>query len=340
LLSTQVTSLVAVSISRNEVTHIKKDSSKMSSKAIESKKNSLRILLSNQATLISRGLHSQEAKDSYAALSTQIADLESDLAMLAEIEARMAPDQAAAAQRATTDATVSVAERAASVAIRNVMPSFLPVEDNSRENIRVALRSLVRHGLSEARPEQRDLLTTSDAVGQAVIAQAYASEFLTYAKDYYAPLLNLVRTQYGTGYGTKITIASDLGVGASLVSENGPHTETDPTFSSHPVNTDLLSFGEIRFSNQLTADSGFDLIEQVLKPMYSRRFARGLEKAVLLGTDQAGTTLPNQSTGGLVAAATTTNSATASVVAADDLEVIYESLNDGYHPTAVWVMNQ
>jgi len=142
-------------------------------------------------------------------------------------------------------------------------------------------------------------------------------------------------------YGTKVSIASDLGVGATLVSvENGPHTETDPTFSSHQVNTDLLSFGEIRFSNQLAADSGFDLIEQVLKPLYARRFARGLEKAVLLGKDSAGTTLPNQNTGGLVAAAQTTNSATAGVIAADDLEGIFESLNDGYHSTAVWVMSQ
>jgi HK97 family phage major capsid protein len=77
-----------------------------------------------------------------------------------------------------------------------------------------------------------------------------------------------------------------------------------------------------------------------LKTLASRRYGRGIETALLLGLDSAGTVLPNQSAGGIIASAVTTNSAVAATVSADDLEALFESLNEAYHPNAIWLMNQ
>jgi HK97 family phage major capsid protein len=91
-------------------------------------------------------------------------------------------------------------------------------------------------------------------------------------------------------------------------------SEVDPTFSSTVVSADPLSSGIVRYSNQLLSDSAFDL-EQLLSKLTSSRIGRGIEKALTLGTDVAGTTLPNNT--GLVALAQVATT-TSTIAAASD----------------------
>ena len=53
----------------------------------------------------------------------------------------------------------------------------------------------------------------------------------------------------------------------------------------------LLSLEELQ-------DSSFDL-DRAIRRRFGTRYARGLEKALTLGTDGAGTALPDSATGGL-----------------------------------------
>jgi HK97 family phage major capsid protein len=71
------------------------------------------------------------------------------------------------------------------------------------------------------------------------------------------------------------------------------------------------------------------------------RYGRGLEVAVTTGKDSAGTTLPNQSAGGLLGAATvgTTTATLAADIGWSDLTAVFSALDPAYTITPSWVMN-
>src|SRR6185312_1188181 len=92
--------------------------------------------------------------------------------------------------------------------------------------------------------------------------------------------------------------------GLTLLATEGSSApvETDPGFFSKIVGTDTVTGGLIKVSFQELDDSSFDL-DSAIRRWFGIRYARGLEKAITLGTDGAGTALPNQPTGGLLAQA-------------------------------------
>jgi len=126
--------------------------------------------------------------------------------------------------------------------------------------------------------------------------------------------------------------------GLTLIAEGTTLSETDPTFSSTVVSADPLSSGLVRYSNQLLSDSAFDL-EQLLKNLTSSRIGRGIEKALTLGTDVAGTPLPNSP--GLVSLSqiASTTSTIAAGVGWTDITNLFDSLDPAFLPRSIFLMN-
>jgi HK97 family phage major capsid protein len=98
----------------------------------------------------------------------------------------------------------------------------------------------------------------------------------------------------------------------------------------------------VKVSFQELEDSAFDL-DSWIREKFAVRFARGVEKAITLGKDSGGTTLPSQATGGLVAVAAVgfTTATIAGGIGWTDLTSTYASLDPAYadNPDAAWVMN-
>ena len=211
--------------------------------------------------------------------------------------------------------------------------------EQRRSKLNSAWRSYLQGHHDERIKEHRDLLTSSDGGGGAVVNQEY-SGFLSEALKLYAPLFSYVNLrQSSKGRSVKVTKVDDTSHGLTLLTE-GTVTlaEVDPTFSSSVVNVDLFSTGITRFSNQLLSDSYFDL-EQLLTNLTASRVGRGIEKLLTLGLDQSGTATPNNS--GLVNIATTatTTANIAGGIGWTDLENVFDSLDVAYLPKAVWQMS-
>ena len=104
------------------------------------------------------------------------------------------------------------------------------------------------------------------------------------------------------------------------------------------VNTDLLSSGITRFSNQLLSDSYFDL-EQLLTNLTASRVGRGIEKLLTLGLDQSGTATPNNAGLLSIAQTATTTATIAGGIGWTDLVNVFDSLDAAYSPRAIWQMS-
>jgi HK97 family phage major capsid protein len=103
---------------------------------------------------------------------------------------------------------------------------------------------------------------------------------------------------------------------------------------------DTTTAGLVKVSFQELEDSSFDL-DAFIRRSFGIRYARGLEKAITLGTDSAGTALPNQASGGILGAATvgTTTSTLAAGIGWDDLTAAYGALDPAYVVNASWMFN-
>ncbi len=191
--------------------------------------------------------------------------------------------------------------------------------------------------------ETRDLLTTSDVTGGALIPQEFDSVLNT-ALKYYGPIAQECRQRYTDDGGRplKVSYMNDTNNGLKLLGTEGTSspTETDPALLSQVVNVDTLSGGLVKVSVQEVQDANFD-IGRLLEEAFALRYGRGLERAVTLGTDSAGTALPSQSTGGLLAAATVgaTTAALANGIGWNDLVSVYSAVDPAYLPNGKWSMN-
>ena len=181
-------------------------------------------------------------------------------------------------------------------------------DDERRDKTREAFRSYARSGVHGMTREQRDLVTIN-ATGQALIPQMFNPELIA-AQRYFAPISTLVRQRVTNNNGAplKVSLANDTANGLTLLPTEGTSSpaETDPAFQSALVGVDTVSAGLVKISFQELEDSSFDL-DSWIRDAFGLRFARGMEKAVTLGVDSAGTTLPNQTTGGAVVGTTTTS---------------------------------
>jgi HK97 family phage major capsid protein len=217
--------------------------------------------------------------------------------------------------------------------------------DEQRDRANKGFRAWARTG--EIPHEYRDLLTTSDLTGGAIIPELF-SPVLNEALKFYGPIADRVdrRETNNNGSPMKYSYSTDVANGMVLLPTEGTSSpaETDPGFFSKVVGVDTLTGGLVKISVQELEDSSFDL-DALIRRWMGTRYARALERVVTLGTDTAGTTLPNSATGGLVGNAVVgqTTAAIANGIGWDDLTQLALGsgvLDPAYAgPDAAWVMN-
>lgn len=298
----------------------------MNSKEIRSQINKL---LTDMQALALKGFTS-ESRAQFDKMNKDVEALEADATRLELIESR--------------SASQSNFERSARPSIGNGTTVASMSEDEHRTKTREAFRAYARGGVTAMTMEQRDLVTTT-STGQAVIPQLFNPELIS-ALKYYGPIATLVRQRKTNNGGAplKVSLANDTANGLTLVSTEGSSIppETDPAFQSSIVGVDTVTAGLVKISFQELEDSSFDL-DGWIRDAFGLRYARGLEQAVTNGKDSAGTTLPNQSSGGMagVAVVGTTTSALAAGIGWDDLTACLGALDPAYtNPAkAVWQMN-
>ena len=280
------------------------------------KKNSL---IADATMLVQSGLRSVEQKAEYAKVLAAVDNADEMISMLKRVE-HVLPNL-------PTPAPVVPATRTRES------------KKQRRAKLNSAFRAYLQGQYDERIKEQRDLLTSSDSVGAAVVPQEF-SGFLSEALKMYAPLFNYANVRQTTNArGVKICRVDDTAHGLILLTEGSVSlTETDPTFSSSVVNSDLFSSGIIRFSNQLLSDSDFDL-KQLLSNLSASRVGRGIEKLLTLGLDQSGTATPNNA--GLVnlAQVASTTATIAAGIGWADIVATFDSLDASYLPKSIWQMS-
>jgi HK97 family phage major capsid protein len=214
--------------------------------------------------------------------------------------------------------------------------------EERKAELNKAFRSYFRTG--QITEEYRDLLTTSDATGGALVPEEFFPE-LTNALKYSGPIATKVKNRItdGTGRQLKVSLGNDTANGLTLLGTEGTSApaETDPAFQSKILGSDTVTGGLVKVSFEEFADSNFSL-DSLIREYFGLRYARGIEKAVTLGTDNSGTALPNFTTGGLVAAASlgTTTATLAAGIGWDDLTNTLNAVDPAYqNPNTAWVMS-
>jgi HK97 family phage major capsid protein len=208
-----------------------------------------------------------------------------------------------------------------------------------RSRLNKAWRMHLEGRFDDSIPELRDI-TSNTSAGGSLVPNEFQSGFVSAALKHFAPLAQFVRTRVSSnGRPVKVSRVTDTAHGMVLINEGGGTSvpEVDPTFSSSDVFTDAFSTGQIRFSNQLLQDSAFDM-EQFLTGLADIRYGRGLEAILTRGVDSSGTTTPNNPGILSVAAVGTTTATLAAGVGYKDLVNLFDALDVGYLPRAVWMM--
>ena len=129
-------------------------------------------------------------------------------------------------------------------------------KEQRKAKLSASYRHYLKHGHQPGSPEQRDLLTTSDGSGAALIPQEYDSVYHS-ALKFYGPVATLVSQRNdGTGRSQKFTVSDDTSATMTYISEDGSSTgvEADPTLQSHIQGTDSLVTA-IKFSLQMLEDA-------------------------------------------------------------------------------------
>lgn len=288
-------------------------------KSLQEKRNKL---ISDAAELLQAAEVSVESRTSADAMLAEVDVVEGDLTRLRRIEKMHAENREF--ERSSRPNVGGNASETMS-------------KDERKAAFTKVFRTYARHGLAGVQnlpQEQRDLLTTSDATGGALIPQEFAGT-LTEAMKFYGPIAGRVENKVtdNDGRPMKISFANDTANGLTLLATQGTSSpaETDPTFVSKLLGVDTVTGGLVKVSFQELEDSAFDL-DAWLRKAFAIRYARGIEKAITLGVDSAGTALPNQTTGGLVAAATLgqTTAAISGGIGWDDLVYTLSALDPAY----------
>lgn len=247
--------------------------------------------------LLEGGLDTQEKKDQYQKLLSDSDVLESDIRSLQKIE-QLLP----AAITSTTSTAVPAP-------VATPAPVVITQRDSKehRDQVNAAARSFFRHGVNLLSSEQRALLTTSDAVGGALVSQAFDEAFIE-ASKFFGPIFNLVhRKDTATGEPTKFVVTDGTNQTFSLLTEGTTSANSvaqQPTVFSDIKDTDTL-VSSVIYSTQ-EADDAFDLTDFLMRIM-GLAVSRARETAITLGTtnDGTNTVLPNAA-GGFLASASVT----------------------------------
>jgi HK97 family phage major capsid protein len=270
-------------------------------------------ILADATTILNRGLNTPTVKAQYEALLEQDTEISESISM------------------------PSLPVVSAPVTAPAVVRSEGEQKSERRAKLNKTWRDFIRGNTTE---ETRALLTSSDGSGGAVVAQEF-SGFLSETLKTYCAFFDYANVrQSPNGHPVKISKVDDSTHGLTYLSDEGSVslTDTDPTFSSTVVNTDLLSSGLTRFSNQLLSDSYFDL-EQLLTSLTSSRIGRGIEKLLTLGLDQTGAATPNNSGVVSLSQIAATTGTIAAGVGWQDLVNVFDSLDAAFLPKSVWLMS-
>jgi len=241
-------------------------------------------------------------------------------------------------QRAETVAKFDAESRSFT---RSPRPGIGSEADTRKKEISAEFRNYALTG----RIERRDLLTTSDTTGGALIPEAF-SGILVDAQKFYGPIAQKVKQKVTDNRGVpmKVSYDNDVSNGIVLLGTEGSSSpsETDPAFESQISSVDTVTGGLVKVSFQELEDSSFDL-DQFIRSKFAIRYGRGLERAITLGVDSASTTLPNQPSGGLLASAHVgqTTASLSAGIGWDDLTATFSSIDPAYSipGKASWTMN-
>ncbi len=197
--------------------------------------------------------------------------------------------------------------------------------ESRRAKVNAAARSFFRNGIAGLKPEQRDLLTTSDTTGGALVSQSF-DEIFTDAAKYFGNVWNLVnRKDSATGEPMKRVVADDTSRTFSLLTESTTSAygvKQTPTLFSNIDGTDTLVSSIVYSIQEL--DDAFDL-ETFLTRNAGPAVSRAWEHAITLGLDNGtSTALPNSPAGGLLGGISAGVTQTAGTLAAG---ITYAQLN-------------
>ena len=185
------------------------------------------------------------------------------------------------------------------------MSTLETITREQRAKINAAWRTYLKDGHAGLRgniPEHRDLQTSTDVDGAALVPAAFESDIATAVK-FIGPVSSLVSVSHQpTGAGRKIPTSDDTAAYMTYLPETGATSslEADPTlFSTLQPGSDTL-ISTVLYSKQEAADA--DDIGKFLADLAAVRVARGLEFAVTKATDNSPShnVLPNSPTGGLL----------------------------------------
>ena len=274
-----------------------------------------------------------ESRTAFDAMNTEVTAIEADIARSERVAAIEADNR-----------SFTRSPRPLAGAGTNDGFDSLPVEERKKKYSRTFQQYAVRGSVHAVDAEYRTLLTTSDSTGGALVPQIF-SGILADALKFYGPIATKVRQKVTENNGApmKVSLDNDTANGLTLLATEGTSSpaETDPTFQSKLLGVDTVTGGLVKVSFQELEDSSFDL-DAFIHEKFSLRYGRGLETAITVGTDSAGTTLPNQATGGLLAAASVAETTTtiAAGIGWTDLTTAFGALDAAYlNPGTAWVMN-
>jgi HK97 family phage major capsid protein len=290
-------------------------------------------LLNQQSSLVLRGLNKPGIQDQYSKNETQISEIDATIATIELLQARQ--------NSGPKPVQPSVIEAVRSIPQEVI--NQLGLDQRGNDDRDAAQKRAFRAYLNTG--ETRDLLTTSDVTGGALIPQAYA-DILVEAKKEFAPILDYVTLKIGS-MPEKFEYASDVANEIVLFTEGtDPANVGQPTFkSAAPEGLDLFNALGIKVSYQMLQDSKFD-VASMLKNQVLKRFYRGLSRVIITGADSQGNVTPNNVSLLTLLGNTSTygtlnvSSATTGTLAVADLFSLAESIDSAYFESAVWLMSR
>ena len=272
-------------------------------------------ILSDATTILNRGLNTPTVKAQYEALLEQDTEISESIQMLERIE-RFMPSLPVVSAPVTAPAIIK-SERQ---------------ETTERKSaLNVAYRSFFRYGYQPNRPEQRDVLTTSD--GAVIIPQEFEPAFVS-AQKWFGPIATLVKQmKQDSGRPRKVGISDDTTATMTYLPESNTTSgvEADPTLSSVIPGTDTL-ITTIKYSLQELEDA--ESLDAFIRDAAGLRVSRAVEYALTLGKDNGSTTaLPSSPVGGLLGGISTgaTTSTLAAGIGYSDLVGLAGSVDHAYY---------
>lgn len=286
-------------------------------KSILSLNQEKQALLAEATELVTAGIRSAEQREKYTKLLQRADEISGDVALLESADRGLRNSSTNNSQQPLTPElphySASGAKRGRSERREARNRAYLNMFTNKPYNV-------------------RDISTTNDASGEALIAQDFRTQWIQALKQFgpLAQLITLVTVQ-DNGRPRKFPFGDPTSQYMTLLPETSSidSLESDASVSSViPASDTLVSF--TRASAQIFADAEVEGgLEGFVKNTLLSVASRGLETAILSGVDGAGTSLPNNP--GLLASVTTgATTASDSAISYQEILNLYSSLDASY----------